>query len=386
MIACLKLYQENKDAIVLITPADHIIENQEKYQKTILAGYEFLANNQQNSFITFGIKPDYAHTGYGYIEAEKKLADSIFAVKKFHEKPDKKTAEKYLQEKSFFWNSGIFMFKVADFIEISREKEPKNFALCEKSLKNAQKSQKNEFLTLETESFNKVKAISVDYAILEKSHNLAVLKSNFSWNDVGSWQNIHNIVKKDKENNSVFGKNITLENCKNSLVKSQGKKLTALLDVKNIAVIDTEDVLLVANLEKSQNVKNLVQKLKAEKRTEAENSATGYRPWGYYKIISQGKNYKSKQVVVYPNAQISVQYHNKRAEHWIIVQGEALVTIAEKEQILSVNQSIYIPKTVIHTIKNIGKEDLIFIEVQTGDYLEEDDIVRLKDNYGRVKK
>ncbi len=380
LIACLKLYQENKDAIVLITPADHIISDEIEYKNCILSAYQFLLKNPE-FLLSFSIKPSSAHIGYGYIEQGERLADDIYQAKKFHEKPNQKTAEKYLKNDSFAWNSGIFMFKAEEFMKIAEKEDPETFLLCKKSLENANKST---FLKLEKESFDKIKANSVDYAILEKTKKLAAVKGNFVWNDIGSWQSIYDVAEKDKEANVVFGKNITLENSKNTVVFTQGKKQISLLDVQNIVVIDTEDAVLVANLETSQNVKKLVQRLKKEKKEIVEKSATGHRPWGYYKIIIEEKNYKSKQVVVYPYAQISVQYHNHRAEHWVIVRGEALVSIDGKEQKLLANQSVYIPKTVIHTIKNTGLENLVFIEVQTGDYLEEDDIVRLKDNYGRV--
>ena len=378
LIACLNIYQKNAEGLVLLTPADHIIEDLQAYQATIEKG-ALLA--EKGSLVTFGIKPNSPNVGYGYIEKGEILENIGFKVKEFHEKPNLGTAEQYLQSGNFLWNSGIFLFSAKDFIVEAEKYMPDSVLLAKDSL-NVAKDQEG-FIALESASFSQMEKISVDYAILEKSDNIAMVESDFAWHDIGSWESVAEIEEKDENNNRNLGENTIFEDSKNIFVKSDSKKLIATIGVENLAIINTDDALLITDLKQTQKVKILAEKLQKANRVEATEHTKTHRPWGFYKIIDEGKNYKSKQIVVYPGQKISLQYHNKRAEHWIIVEGVAKITIGTDIRILEANQSVYVPKTVKHRIENIGESDLRFIEVQTGAYLEEDDIVRISDDYKR---
>lgn len=378
LVAALEAYKENSEAIVLIAPADHLIADKE-YHETIKTAYELAKTGK---LVTLGIDPTFPHIGYGYIEQGqllKSFADS-YLVKKFHEKPDYTKAESYLNSGNHLWNAGIFIFPVKEFIAEAKKFHPDLVALVEASLKNA--IDDDLFTFLDQQYFAQIEKISVDYALLEKSQNITVVKSKFAWNDVGSWDSYMEVLNTDKERNIIEAKAKNIDS-ENILIKSDNDKLIVTIGLENLIIINTDDALLISAKDQSDQLKKLVSELKNNNCEQVKTHAKQRRPWGYFQIINEGKRYKAKKLVIHPQQKISLQYHHKRSEHWVIVEGTAKVTLGDKEVIYSENESVYIPKTVKHRVENIGEIDLKIIEVQTGSYLGEDDIVRISDSYKR---
>ena len=378
-LSAIKSLENNYDPILIVLPSDHIIREEDKFLDVIKSSLKYARNNK---LVTLGIFPNKAETGFGYIQSENILINKKLKgekIKKFIEKPNLETARKLVLDKRFLWNSGMFIFKASVFIEEIKKFSPDIYKICRQSL------DKNlldlEFQRVDKEIFSRCKNISIDKAIMEKTNNGIVVPLNVGWSDIGSWESMWEISDKDNNGNVVSGK-VELENVKNSYLRSEERTIVG-IGIKDLVIVETIDAVLVANKNETKYVKNTVQKLLSEGRSEASTHKTIFRPWGNYTSIAESSNWQVKKIIVNPGQSLSLQLHNQRTEHWIIVSGKALVQIGQKEEILSKNQSTYIPLATKHRLSNPSKEVLILIEVQCGDYLGEDDIIRFQDNYGR---
>ncbi len=360
-----------EDDVVLIVPSDHLIKNIEAFKKTVEEGLK-LAN--EGYIITFGIKPTYPEIGYGYIKTEKALSVG-YKVEKFVEKPDLPTAEKYLNSGEYYWNSGIFMGKISTFLNEFKAFAPEIY----ENLKKLDFSNKNQ---IDFFAYENMPSISIDYAVMEKSSNIALVELKSDWNDLGSWQSIYNVNDKDENGNVITGK-VVVDDVKNSLIYSQ-KEIVAVSGLENIILVETEDAIMACKLDESQNVKKLYEKLKAQASDTTKLHKTVFRPWGYYTCMNSGEGYLTKTICVLPGQKLSVQSHNHRSEHWVVLEGTALVLLDGKENIVKAGDSIDIPLGAKHSLQNPYDKDLKIIEVQKGDYISEDDIIRYEDCYGRV--
>jgi mannose-1-phosphate guanylyltransferase/mannose-6-phosphate isomerase len=370
LLAVLNILKTEKDAVILIFPSDHVIKNIEGFQEKLKTAVSLA---RMNYIVTFGIKPDYPETGYGYIEGAARVKNGAFAIKRFVEKPDEKTARRYLTAGNFFWNSGMFAFKASVLLKEFRTFEPS-------LLKNMQKMLSGG-IAIPLEKYKALPDISIDYAIMEKTGKGVVLPSDFGWSDIGSWKSLYDFLPKDNNNNVVEG-DVIPRNTKNCFIRGNNR-LIVTNDIENIVVIETPDTVFVSDLEKSKNVKSIVQDLKKLGRKEYKTHTTVYRPWGTYTILEESRNTKIKRIVVYPGAKLSLQMHHHRSEHWIVVHGTAKIVNGDQTIFLEENQSTYVAKTSPHRLENPGRIPLHLIEVQIGNYLEEDDIVRFDDDFGR---
>ena len=375
-LAAIKVLKDFENPILIVLAADHKIENTNAFHDAIKTAHKLAENNK---LVTFGIIPESAETGYGYIETEKKDKAEYFEIKSFVEKPNKKNAIKFLNSGNYFWNSGMFMFNASIYLSELNKFEPEILSSCKKSLNNEYKDL--EFLRIDKTEFSKSPNQSIDYALMEKTNKAMVVPLDAGWSDVGSWDALMHSKIKDSLGNVVEG-DVTLDNVINSYLHSSSR-LIAASNIENLIVIDTEDALLVTTRDNSLNIKNIVKRLKENKRTEAENHRKVYRPWGYYDSIDIGKNFQVKRILVNPGAKLSLQKHLYRSEHWVVVRGVAKITRGDEIFYLKENQSTYISQGEKHRLENTEKYPLEIIEVQTGNYLGEDDIVRLKDDYQR---
>jgi mannose-1-phosphate guanylyltransferase len=368
----------DKDAIIQVLASDHEIVAGEAYFDCIRIARKAAANG---SLVTFGITPTEPATGYGYIEIGKPLSSGAHEVKRFIEKPVREKAEEMIAAGGFYWNSGIFMFPVAELISELHEHAPDVLKAASKAVSKA--SRDLDFTRLDAEHFAKSPDISIDYALMEKTGKAAVVPSPFSWSDLGSWDAVWKTGSRDENGNLTTGE-ATLVNTKNSLVMSHGVHL-AVQGLSDIAVIASEDAVYVGHLKDSQDVGKLVKLLAAHKPTAklTQTHPTSYRPWGGYTSVLNGDRFQVKRIFVLPGKKLSLQKHHHRSEHWIVVKGTAEVTIGENVQMLRENESVYIPLGEVHRLANPGKIVLELIEVQTGSYLGEDDIIRLVDEFGR---
>jgi len=369
---------KHDDPILLVLPADHEITDVDEFHKAIaIAEKSALAG----ALVTFGIVPNSAHTGYGYIKANKSnLNENSFPISEFVEKPDQTTAEHYLESGDYFWNSGMFMFKASVLISELEKHSPEIIAACKTSVENALTDL--DFLRLDTKSFTSSPADSIDYALMEKTDKAVVVPLDAGWSDVGAWTSLWELADKDKNNNVLTG-DVIVESVTDSYVHSENKLVT-LIGLDNVIVIETDDAVLIADKNKVQDIKLIVNKLIKQNRDEVNNHRKVYRPWGYYDSIDAGDRFQVKRIVVKPGEKLSVQMHHHRAEHWIVVSGTANVTKGEETFLVTENQSTYIAIGEIHALENPGAIPLEMIEVQSGSYLGEDDIVRFDDRYGRT--
>ncbi len=365
------MQKSNSDPVIIAVPSDQFIKNNEKFYETVKKG-EKLA--QDGFLVTFGIKPDYPETGYGYINTSEKLGDG-FKVKEFIEKPNLETAKKYLQDGTHFWNSGIFMFKASTLIK-EIEKHAANIAKITEEI-DFSKSDEIPFIT-----FDKMPSISIDYALMEKSDKIALVKLESDWNDLGSWQSIYDVSKKD-ENGNVFIGHVLDKDSKNSFVYASSK-LVATIGLEDTIIVETEDAILACKKDQAQNVKHIYDTLKKQNDNTHLVHKTVYRPWGFYTVIAQGEGFLTKIIHVNSGQKLSLQSHNYRSEHWVVLTGKAKVILEGKELILSPGHSVDIPLKAIHSLQNPFDEGLEVIEVQKGDPLIEEDIIRYEDMYGRV--
>lgn len=362
-------FASDPEEILLVVPSDHLIEKQAAYEEVVKKARELAS---QNKLVTFGIKPHYAETGYGYIEANG------LEVKSFKEKPDAATAEKYVKAGNYFWNSGMFCFKAGVFLEELKTHAPDVYEQSHKTFTHARTDQA---IRLMKEDMVAIRSESIDYAVMEKSNKVNVVPADIGWSDLGSFDSLYDTLPKDKNGNTASNNTIHLGS-KNNLVIAQNR-LISTIDVEDLMIVDTADALVIAKKGSTQKVKDLVAEVKKHNVEMTNIHTTAHRPWGTYTILDENPGYKVKQIVVRPGAKLSLQYHHHRSEHWIVVSGTATVTINDKTFDLKQNESTYIPKEATHRLANNQKEDLILIEAQVGGYLGEDDIVRLQDDYKR---
>ncbi|KZN29540.1 mannose-1-phosphate guanyltransferase [Pseudoalteromonas luteoviolacea S2607] len=377
-LAALKATKENEDALLLVLAADHVIGNQEAFTKSVEAAKPLA---ESGKLVTFGIVGNKPETGYGYIKRGESVNTDSFHVAEFVEKPDLDTAKKYLESGEYYWNSGMFMFKASAYLSELQAHRPDIYKACVAASENS--STDLDFIRIDKEAFESCPDESVDYAVMEHTKHAVVVPMDADWNDVGGFSALWDVQEKDAHGNVFLG-DVKSKETKNTLVYGEGK-LVATVGVEDLVIINTKDAILVADKNKAQDVKLIVNELKAQERQEVTFHREVYRPWGKYDSIDSGERFQVKRITVKPGAKLSVQMHHHRAEHWIVVSGTAKVLIGDKEQFVTENESVYIPITEIHALENPGKVDLELIEVQSGTYLGEDDIVRFEDRYGRVK-
>lgn len=371
--ASIEYFKQMKDEneVVIIVPSDHLIKDLEKFENTVKTG---LKAAEEGKIVTFGIQPTYPETGYGYIKT-KSENDGIFDVDCFVEKPDLKTAQKYLLEGNYFWNSGIFMAKVSTFL--------KEFAHYQKEIfENLSKLNYKESIIIKYGVFEDMPSISFDYAIMEKSNKIVLCKLQSDWSDLGSWQSLYDVTEKDSNGNVLEG-NAIVEDVKNSFIYTD-KKIVAAIGLENVILVNTEDAVLACKADYSQQVKNVFEKLKKDDDKAHLIHKTVFRPWGWYTCLADGEGYLTKVICVSPKQKLSIQSHNHRSEHWVVLEGHAKVVLNDKDYLLEAGQSIDIPVQAKHSLQNPYEEELKIIEVQKGDYISEDDIIRYEDIYGRV--
>ncbi len=377
-LAALNLLKNKTDSILLILSADHYIKDVKAFHKAIEIAKTHAENDK---LVTFGVLPTKPETGYGYIETDTSKKAEYYSIKSFNEKPNLEDAQVYLDSGNYFWNSGIFMFKASTYLHELKKYEPEIYSVCKKSFINNVIPKDLDFIRLNKTEFNKCPDKSIDYAVMEKTNSGVVVPFNDIWSDIGSWEALWDSKRKDINNNYSEG-DVVLNKVKNSYIHSSNR-LVSVNDLSDLVIIDTQDALLVSSKSGSQDIKSIVQKLKSDNRSEIENHRKVYRPWGYYDSIDYGKGFQVKRIYVNPGSKLSLQKHKKRAEHWVIVKGIALITCGEKIFQLKENQSTYIPKGEVHRLENQEKYPLEIIEIQTGSYLGEDDIIRLEDDYKR---
>ncbi|WP_394200827.1 mannose-1-phosphate guanylyltransferase/mannose-6-phosphate isomerase [Shewanella waksmanii] len=365
-----------QDGIMMVMAADHIIENPTEFENAVVQGLPEALNGKM---LTFGIVANHPETGYGYIRRGEVISENVFQVNEFVEKPDLDTAKSYIAANEYYWNSGMFLFKASTFLAELKAYAPDIFTACELAYEN--KTSDLDFIRLDKEAFLASPDDSIDYAIMERTQNAAVIPLDAGWSDIGSWSALWDVDAKDRNNNAVNG-DVVMHNTTNSLVHST-HRLVAAVGLNNIVIVETDDALLVADKDNVQDVKHIVKSLKQRNRSETKHHRQVFRPWGKYDSIDAGHRYQVKRITVKPGAKLSVQMHHHRAEHWVVVSGTAKVTNGDTEILLTENQSTFIPVGVVHALENPGKVDLELIEVQSGSYLGEDDIVRLDDRYGR---
>ena len=375
--AALHIAASNPDATMLVLPADHLITNEAALHESLLAAS---AAAEQSHLVTFGVVPTHAETGYGYICKTKSLAGLLASgIEEFVEKPDLATAQQYLAGGNYLWNSGMFMFKAARYLEEIGEQAPKILDACKLAVDHARRDL--DFTCLDDASFNACPEDSIDYAVMEKASARAVVDLDAGWSDVGSWSSLWDVKQKDSAGNVSIGDVVALDTA-DSYVHSE-HRLVATLGINNAVIIETADAVLVADRDRVQDVKAVVSQLKSSGRDEGTTHKIVYRPWGSYETICLSERFQVKKIIVTPGHKLSLQKHHHRAEHWIVVAGTAQVTCEDEVFTLSEDQSTYIPLGHKHRLENKGKIPLELIEVQTGSYLGEDDIVRYDDVYGR---
>jgi mannose-1-phosphate guanylyltransferase len=364
------------DPLMLVLAADHSIHDETAFREAVRRAIPLA---EMGKLVTFGIKPNAPDSGYGYIKSGNAVGAG-FEVDKFTEKPSSNLAKEYLLSGNYYWNSGMFLFRASDYIEELKKFRPDILEQCKASVADVKADL--DFLRINKESFESCPAESVDYAVMEKTSRAVVVPMNAGWSDIGSWASLWDISEKDEEGNATHG-DVVLHNTHNSYVRTEDK-LVAAIGVDDLVIVSTKDTLMVVHKNCVQDVKNITEFLKKQGRSEWHLSREVYRPWGKYDSIDNGERYQAKQITVKPGAKLSVQMHHHRSEHWVVVSGTARVTNANKTFLLSENESTYIPVGVPHALENPGKVELRLIEVQTGSYLGEDDIVRFDDRYGRL--
>jgi len=375
----------HQDGIMLVMPADHLIKSAETFHQAIVQGLSLVSEEER--FVTFGIVPDYPETGYGYIQKGSELDGSTgFSIASFAEKPDQTIAQQYLDSGDYFWNSGMFLFSVSAWIAATQKYVPDIEQACQKAYQAGQEDA--DFYRVNSEYFSQCPEDSIDYAVMEHVTDLeassfkgAVVPLDAGWSDVGSWQSLWETSERNEQGNVLTG-DVMVHECSESLIMGQ-HRMVAGIGLKNMVVVETADAVLVADRDASQDVKVIVNALKAAGRDETVSHRRVFRPWGSYESIDNGDRFQVKRIIVSPQASLSLQMHYHRAEHWIVVSGTAQVTRGEEQFLLSENESTYIPLGVTHRLQNPGNIPLEIIEVQSGTYLGEDDIVRFDDVYGR---
>lgn len=378
-MAAFTMRGDQGDPILLVMPSDHFIGNPEALVQAVESG---IALAEAGHLVTFGIKPEHPETGYGYIRCGAAIGDGSggYGIDRFIEKPNSTMAREYLKSPGYLWNSGMFMFRASRYLEELQAYRPDIYAAVEKAVRLGSWDQ-NTFVC-DPDAFRASPEDSIDYAVMEKTDRAAVIPLSAEWTDVGSWQAVWEVLPQDDNGNALQGDAFVLEST-DCLVQSQSRAV-ALLGVQDLVVVETRDAVLVTSRHHAQRVKEMVQLLKAQQRNEVSEHRLVHRPWGTYDSLDSGPRFQVKHIVVDPGATLSLQMHHHRAEHWIVVRGTAEVTCDDRTFILTENQSTYIPLGATHRLANPGRIPLEVIEVQSGTYLGEDDIVRFKDSYGRI--
>ena len=365
------------DPVLLVLPADHVVQDQVAFKNAV---NKALPLAESGKLVTFGIVPNEPHTGYGYIKGGKGCNPG-FEVDKFVEKPSLDLAKEYVASAEYYWNSGMFLFKASRYLEELNNYQPDIYEACKNSIDTTEPDL--DFLRINKEKFEACPSDSIDYAVMEKTADAVVVPMDVGWSDIGSWSSLWDISNKDKNGNVNHG-DVMLHNSSGCYVRADNK-LVATIGLEDIVIVDTRDALMVAHKDSVQDAKFIAHQLKESARTEWELHREIFRPWGKYDSIDRGERYQVKRITVKPGEKLSLQMHHHRAEHWIVVSGSAKVTNGENSFLLSENESTFIPIGIIHSLENPGKVNLELIEVQSGSYLGEDDIVRIKDIYGRLK-
>ncbi len=378
-IAALSLVEKQSDALMLVLPSDHIILDQNAFQQAVDVASEAA---QSGKLVTFGIAPDKPETGYGYIHKGALVSgfENVNDIAEFVEKPNVKKATEYLNSGEYLWNSGIFLMSAQQYLDELSLHHPEILTACQNALEQAE--QDLSFCRLNKEAFSTSPSDSIDYAVMERTNCAAVVPVDMNWSDLGSWSALLDIEEKDSDGNAHRG-DVLLHNTTNSYVHAD-HRLVAVTGLDNIIVVSTDDAVLVSNRDNAQDVKKIVDQLKAANRYEHSLHTTVHRPWGNYRGIDLGERHQVKRITVNPGERLSLQMHHHRAEHWIVVSGTAKVTVGQNEFLLRENESTFIPIGESHRLENPGKLPLYLIEVQSGSYLGEDDIVRFEDGYGRI--
>ncbi|ANY16785.1 mannose-1-phosphate guanylyltransferase/mannose-6-phosphate isomerase [Bordetella pseudohinzii] len=374
-LAALLAQAEGDDPVLLVLPSDHAVTDAGRFQEAVR---QALPAALDGRLVTFGIQPTYAETGYGYIRAGA-VRQGVADVEAFVEKPDAATAEQYLASGRYFWNSGMFLFRASRYLQALQTHRPDILAACRQAM--ARLRHDGDFIRLDEAAFAACPADSIDYAVMERDPGVAMVPLDAGWSDIGSFASLWQLAPQDRQGNALRG-DVIAEDCRNVYAYSS-HRLLALLGLEDVVVVETADAVLVAARDKVQDVRRIVARLNAGKRAEASAHRLVYRPWGSYDAIDGGERFQVKRIRVAPGARLSLQMHHHRAEHWIVVTGTARVTRGDEVFLLSENQSAYIPLGVKHRLENPGSIDLELIEVQSGPYLGEDDIVRFDDAYGR---
>ena len=379
-IAALKALEIEEDPTLLVLSADHEIKNVEKFLNVIDIGLNY---SEKNKLVTFGVVPSSPEIGYGYIKSSKPFSNKLegLEIESFIEKPDLETAKKLIKDNKFTWNSGIFMFKAQEIIKEINKFSPNILDLCKKAMKKSIIDL--DFQRIHKVSFEKCENISIDVSVMEKTARGIVIPLNAGWSDVGSWEAVWECSKKDSRGNFTEGK-VILENTNNSYLRSENRLIVG-IDLNDLIIVDTRDAILISDKKSSQKVKRIVYNLKQNKVPEGITHSKVYRPWGHYLSVVESHRWQVKLIIVKPGEKLSLQMHHHRSEHWIVVSGTAKVEVDNKVELLSENQSIYIPLASKHRLSNPGKIPLTLIEVQSGSYVGEDDIVRFEDSYGRIE-
>ncbi|MEP1207422.1 MAG: mannose-1-phosphate guanylyltransferase/mannose-6-phosphate isomerase [Rhizobiaceae bacterium] len=381
LAAALRLYAGNPDSMMLVAPSDHVFPDPAAFRKSVQLG---LPAAKAGKIVTFGIHPTHADTGYGYLELSQQPTegvDTCVPLSRFVEKPDAQRAEQMVAAGNFLWNAGIFLFSTKAIIAAFEMHCAEMLSPVADAVENAQTDLG--FLRLAPEPWQKVQSISIDYAVMEKARNLMVVPFSHGWSDLGGWESVWRETEPNETGVSTFGQATSID-CKNSLLRSEDDGLEIVgLGLENIIAVAMPDAVLVADISRSQDVKSVVDTLKAQKVRQAESFPRDHRPWGFFDSLALGDRFQVKRIVVNPGAALSLQSHHHRAEHWIVVQGTAEVTINDEVKLVSENESVYVPLGAVHRLANPGKVPVAMIEVQTGTYLGEDDIVRYEDVYAR---
>lgn len=364
------------DEVIAIMPADHLIKDEELFNENLVFAKKVA---KKGKIVTFGIIPEYPSSGYGYIKKTKNVISKegnivAYEVEKFIEKPDINIAKEFLKSRDYLWNSGMFIFKISVMIDMFKRYLPNYYDLLSHiDIKN---------LSEITDTYNKMESISIDNGIMEKINDISVIPVDFGWSDIGDFKALYELNDKDKNNNVVKGKVISLD-CKNSFIFSESDRLIAAVDLDDVVIVDSDDATLICSKDSTQRVKEIYSKIKEKGENEAFFHKTVYRPWGYFVNLSSGNRHKIKRIVVYPGKRLSLQRHFHRSEHWTVVSGTAKIVCGEREFFLHVNESTYIPPATLHRLENPGKIELHIVEIQVGDYTGEDDIERIEDDYKR---
>ena len=374
------LHTLGREALMLVLPADHLIGDQQQFFSAVEEA-RLLAH--RGYLVTFGVHPTQPETGYGYIRRGQRIANSAgFDVQAFVEKPDQETAVRYVESGEYEWNSGMFCFGAGSYLEALQEHAPDIYQQSEKCWRGLES--RHEPMEIPLDLFEQCRAVSIDYAVMEKARNCAVVSGDFGWSDIGSWKAMSELYESDAAGNRIQGRAVMVES-RDCFVQGD-RRLVAAVGVNGLLIVDTGDAVLVADRDRAQDVKQVVSQLADLEDDAAVYHKTVYRPWGSYSILEDADDCKVKRLVVKPGQVLSLQKHHRRAEHWTVVSGVAKVRLGDREFLLQANESTYIPVNTRHRLENPGNEDVHLIEVQTGDYFGEDDIVRYEDIYGRVEQ